>query len=719
MATVFEKFYGSAWTSTCFYGSPLFIGLWWTVSLSSIGYLIKKKLWKKPTVFLLHAAFILILTGAFVTHVYGTDGRIHLRCNEPPSRTFLADNGQQKDLPFGIQLLTFRTEFYQGSFAPTDYVSMLQITDHDTSVDKQVSMNRICRYKHYRFYQAGYDRDQKGSTLLISHDPWGIGITYTGYATLLLAFLIFPFDKRNRFRHELSRLRQLSAKPFIILAFLTLSSQTIQANPQSLPKETASAFGRLYVYYNDRICPLQTFARDFTMKLYGKQTYKGLNAEQVLAGWLFFYDDWKNEPMIRIKGDTVRQLLQTDNGYAALTDFINKKGYILNESLNLTENRSERNSIEKANEKFNLVTSVCTGQALKLFPYQSDHDDFPVWYALTDDLPDDMPKEQWGFIHYSISLVAEAIARNDQRQVILLLEKIRKYQQKEAASVLPSPIHFKAELWYNRINQSRSAAIPAVFIGMITFIFYCKRLALRKKSPARITPVLVYGLILLWCYLATVIALRGFISGHFPLSNGYETMQFMAITAVTTALVICRRFETAVSFGYLACGLTLMVAMMGESDPPVTPLMPVLSSPLLSIHVMVIMMAYVLLLFIMLNGLTACILRYTGKDRTDCILRLYQISSVMLYPATFLLAAGIFIGAIWANVSWGRYWGWDPKEVWALITLLVYAIALHAGSFKAFARPMFFHIYMVIAFLSVLITYFGVNFLLGGLHSYA
>lgn len=718
MATVLEKFHGSAWTSIYFYGSPLFIGLWWTVSLSSICYLTKRKLWKKPATFLLHISFILILTGAFTTHVYGIQGRVHLRCNEPPSDTFVTDDGQSRNLPFRIRLLTFKAESYMGSFAPTDYVSTLQITDQENSFETQVSMNRICRYKHYRFYQSGYDSDQKGSTLLVSYDPWGIGITYTGYAIMLLAFLVFPFDSRSRFR-QLLKLNPLSVKSFILFGSFTLFSQAVQARPQSLPEESAAELGKLYVYYNDRICPLQTFARDFTTKLYGKQTYKGLNAEQILAGWLFFYDDWKNEPMIRIKNDNVRQLLQTDKGYVALTDFINEKGYKLNESLNLTGNRKERNAIEKANEKFSLVTAVCTGQAIKLFPYQSGHDKFPIWYALTDNLPDDIPKEQWGFIHYSLSFVAEAIARNDQKEVVNLLKKIRKYQQNEAAGVLPSPTRFKAELWYNQINSSRSVAIPAILIGLVAFFFYSKRLSLQKQSPASATPVLVCGLTLIWCYLTAVITLRGFISGHFPLSNGYETMQFMAVTAVTAGIVIRRRFEIAISFAYLTCGLTLMVAMMGESDPSVTPLMPVLSSPLLSIHVMVIMMAYVLLMFTMLNGLTACILRHTGKDHTDSINRLYQISSVILYPATFLLATGIFVGAIWANISWGRYWGWDPKEVWALITLLIYSTALHTGSFKSFARPMFFHIYMVVAFLSVLITYFGVNFLLGGLHSYA
>ena len=214
-------------------------------------------------------------------------------------------------------------------------------------------------------------------------------------------------------------------------------------------------------------------------------------------------------------------------------------------------------------------------------------------------------------------------------------------------------------------------------------------------------------------------ALRGFVSGHVPLSNGHETMQGMAVCASALTLCLHRRLPMAVPFGYLVCGLALMVSMMGESNPQVTNLLPVLASPLLSVHVAVIMIAYALLAFIMLNGVAALLLTASRRDCRTEVERLQVISRLMLYPAVFLLAIGIFIGAVWANVSWGRYWGWDPKEVWALITMLVYALMLHPASLPAFRRPVFFHSYAVGAFLCVLITYFGVNFLLGGLHGYA
>lgn len=206
--------------------------------------------------------------------------------------------------------------------------------------------------------------------------------------------------------------------------------------------------------------------------------------------------------------------------------------------------------------------------------------------------------------------------------------------------------------------------------------------------------------------------LRWYIGGRIPLSNGYETMQFLALCIMAFALLMSRRYRQALGFGFLLSGFTLLVSYLGEMNPQITPLMPVLVSPWLSLHVSVIMMSYALFAFILLNGVWAlCVPREAE--------RLMTYSRLMLYPAVFLLTAGIFIGAVWANVSWGRYWGWDPKEVWALITMLIYALPLHATSLPWFRKPRFFHIYTIAAFLSVLITYFGVNFFLGGMHSYA
>lgn len=181
-------------------------------------------------------------------------------------------------------------------------------------------------------------------------------------------------------------------------------------------------------------------------------------------------------------------------------------------------------------------------------------------------------------------------------------------------------------------------------------------------------------------------------------------------------IVGSRKNRMLLPLGLLVGGFSMLVAMIGQGNPAITNLMPVLNSPLLSVHVMVIMISYALLAFMAFNSLAA--IYFHRKGLHGEVASLHRISLLMLYPAVFLLTTGIFIGAVWANVSWGRYWGWDSKEVWALITMLLYAAPLHSSLYWM-QRPMHFHAYVLTAFLSVLMTYFGVNFFLPGMHSYA
>jgi ABC-type transport system involved in cytochrome c biogenesis permease subunit len=250
-------------------------------------------------------------------------------------------------------------------------------------------------------------------------------------------------------------------------------------------------------------------------------------------------------------------------------------------------------------------------------------------------------------------------------------------------------------------------------MGLITFVV----MVYRAKHPS-------VGLNRAWtffriCLYATCIvhasayALHWYIAGRIPLGNGYETMLFLALVLLVLSILLHRRLSFILPFGFLLTGFALLVAWLGQRNPQITPLMPVLQSPILASHVSIIMMAYALMAFMMLNGIFAL---FTDQMHRQ---QLTVLSRLMLYPAVFMLSAGIFLGAIWANVSWGKYWSWDPKEVWALITLLIYAVPLHTNSIPVFRRPKVLHAYLIAAFLTVLMTYFGVNYLLGGMHSYA
>ena len=711
-ATVLEKIYGSSFAYNHLYTAPYTIALWGSLAVTALIILCRCRTWKRIMTFLLHISFVLILGGALITHLFGIQGKIHLRQGEEPVREFISSDGDTLSLPFGVALKEFSLENYTGTYAPMDYVSTVTIDD-ERDVEGVISMNNIFKYRNYRFYQSGYDRDGKGSTLSISFDPWGICLTYCGYICLLISMIGFFFQKDSRFRRLL---KSKSSALLLVIALVALGLpndiSASEKRPVTISKDAAESFGNLYVYYNDRICPMQTLARDFTIKLYGEDEYKGLTAEQVLAGWFFHYDSWKNEPMIKIKGDDVRAILGIEGKYASLTDFTDRYGYKLDRAPDASQMEDMKN-VYAANEKFNLISMVCTGSMLKIYPYNG------TWYSLADRLPDVMSYEEWAFVTGSMNYVAEKVAMKDFAPVRSILGKIREYQRKNCLEGLPKDSVFKAEKLYNTLDFNKPLAMLCMTLGILCFLLF-----VRRKERSGLLWKIIRVILLAICmaafiYLSFLIGMRWYISGHVPLSNGFETMQFLAWCSLLMGMILNRRFHLALPFGFLLCGFALLVSMMGEANPKITQLMPVLQSPLLSIHVMVIMVSYALFAFIMFNGVTALALSLRGKRNNEEIEYLYRVSNIMLYPAVFMLTAGIFIGAVWANVSWGRYWGWDPKEVWALITMLVYSFGMHAGSIKWFRKPMNFHIFCIVAFLCVLITYFGVNFILGGMHSYA
>ena len=675
-ATILERMYGSGFAYEEIYTSPFTIVLWCLLTAVSAIYMIRRDLWKHAATFCLHLSFVLILAGAMVTHLWGEQGLMHLRADSvSPSCCFKTADGETRRLPFTVALKEFNLKNYAGTDAPMDYISTIEICDRGERSEATVSMNNIHRHRNYRFYQSGFDRDGLGATLAISHDPWGIGITYAGYMLLLLSMAGFFFQKGSRFRSLLNSPALKKTFLILILTGSSFSAVAVEENaPKTLSREAAEAFGDMYFYYNDRICPLQTFAKDFTIKIYGKPSYKGLTCEQVLAGWFFFPESWRSEQMIKIKGADAKAVLGVSGKYACLDDFLDRGIYKLESALQNMSGDNIKN-IHAANEKFSLITMVCATDMLEL---------------------------------------DRSIALQEPEEQIRAFVKIRREQASEGAEGYPAEALFRAEKLYNRSNLNKPLAMFCLTAGILAFLAFClsdKRLRWLRICLACICAG-VFG------YLTFHIGLRWYISGHVPLSNGHETMQFMAWCSLILCISIRNRFRFALPMGILLCGAAMLVSMMGEANPRITQLMPVLQSPLLSIHVMVIMVSYVLFAFMMLNGIAAFIISARGGagERIDY---LQTVSNIMLYPAVFLLAAGIFIGAVWANVSWGRYWGWDPKEVWALITMLVYSLGLHAGSLKWFRKPMNFHLFCILAFISVLITYFGVNFLLGGLHSYA
>ena len=441
-ATIIERLYGTDRALSIVYHSPVFIVLWAVAAISGVWLLIRRGTIRKPATFFLHISFVLILAGALITMLSGKSGMMELRRGLVTNQ-WASDQGMRQKLPFSLQLKDFRIEYYPGSNDPSDYISKVVLKDsrNDTEKEYTISMNNILKYDGYRFYQSSYDDDLRGSVLAVSHDPWGVGVTYTGYILLLISLVGFFFQKNSGFRAALKARGQGFSKP------------------------------------------------------------------------------------VRI--------------------------------------------------------------------------------------------------------------------VLLVLN------------------------------------------------------------------------ILLFGYLTYVIGRNWYRYGHGPFVGTYSVMMLMAWLVTLAMALLRKRMPVIQPLGFVLAGFSILVAAISHTSPEGN-LVPVLRSPLLGVHVLCMMVSYTLLGLSALIGVVGLI-----KRDKDAQAMLRDVSLTILYPAVFILTIGTFIGAVWANISWGSYWSWDPKETWALITMLVYSGMLHSSTFSRFNRPKFFHAYAILAILTVLITYFGVNFLLGGMHSYA
>lgn len=702
-ATIVEKF-GVAAAHADIYRSPLTIALWCAAAIFASLYIIRLRRKMSLPALCLHAAFAVILAGAAVTYLFGVQGNIKLLQGIPASDISLA-SGNNLQLPFTVRLDTCFVEFYPGTSTAGDYVSAVTFIDHEDTHPVRISMNKIAVHRGYRFYQSAMGEEY--SVLAVSHDPWGIVISYTGYLLLGLSMICFFFSKRTRFRSLVSRLGT------VLLLIATAGTAFANTDaPPSIPASLAKNLGKINVYWNGRVSPLQTMARDFCLKTYGDVSYRGLSAEQVLAGWLFYYDDWKKTPFIKIKGKTVSGLLDTDTRHVALTDFYSPSGYILHEAL--AEDISDK-ALHDVDERIGLVTSVCTGAAIKVFPVNDTSPD-TQWLSPVDRMPIHIEEDDYIFLTMAFDRLSREILSRQWKNADDIFTEIIDYQISHAPDgSIPSGAAQSAELIYNKISSLLIPSAFAIVMGLVSFLL---RLRIRSRNLNR---VICLSDTLLFLWISLLIALRWIIGGHFPISNGYETMMATAWLAFAVGAVAflapkLRKLSGIIAPSTLLTGgLALMVAYIGRDGESVSHLMPVLASPLLSVHVLLVMCSYALLTVITVNSIYGLTVR---KDTAECT-RLAYISATLLYPALFLLTAGIFVGAVWANQSWGRYWGWDPKETWALITMLIYSFALHERSLRWFARPVHLHAYLLAAFLSVLMTYFGVNYLLPGLHSYA
>ena len=735
-ATIVEKSQGTDYAHAHYYGAWWFILLWAVLAALGAFYIIKRKV-KCASTLALHLSFIIILAGALLTHISAKRGMIHLRIGQPTD-TYMAQDKEQgmkeEKLPFSLCLQKFEAKMHDGTNAVADYSSKFTVIDGDDKSEGEVSMNNIYFHRSYRLYQSSYDEDGKGSVLAINADPYGIPVTYTGYALLFISLVWMLFDPKGGYRKLLKS--PLLKKGALITALIlsmgniqTLHAESATGNLQNavLPKETAEKFGELHILYNDRICPVQTFALDFCKKIYGARSYQGLTAEQVLSGWVFYGNTWANEPFIKIKSGEMKTAMNLPD-YASLNTFFNREmgGYTIGQYVQEYYNGQQDKFHQQAadiDDKIRIIMELREGVSLKVLPYTftknvkatKDHSFIKAgtttWFAPVDKLPLAVEHQHALYIKNVFSLLYGDVQKGNMDRVNIFFDKMLKYQEVSSGSSLPSKIQYQAE----RINNGFPFA-TILFMVNLTLGFIALFYTIYRMTKKREIKVLNIALpILLGVSFLTLtfgLALRWIISGNIPMSNGYESMLTVAWFVMLISILMQLRIRIVMVFGFLISGFFLLVSHINQMDPAIGQMMPVLNSPLLSIHVSIIMMSYALLSLTFICGIMGICLRSHGEE-------LQALSRIFLYPALTTMGFGIFIGAIWANVSWGNYWSWDSKETWALITFMIYAVVVHTQSLPVFRKPLVYHIYITLAFLSIAMTYFGVNYFLTGMHSYA
>lgn len=661
----------------------------------------------RPAALVLHLSLALILAGALVTSFSARNGMLHVREGESVE-TFETKDGKILELPFSVELEGFEVLYHSGTDAASDYSSRLRFTRNGSVLrEGEVRMNRILSCKGYRFYQTDYDSDEAGVTFTVSHDPVGIAVIYTGYALLLLGLLAFFFTDK-RFKKFFGNALRYSSVIAILLCLEATASATGNsvgglpqtenasvkgnqvkrgsASPKVLPENIAAEFGRLYVLYHGRICPLQTLASDFSAKLYGTSGVKGLTDEQVLTGWMFYGASWRNIPM------------------------------------------HNRKKAVDAMDKEATVKALYSGDLLKIYPLR-DSTGRLGWYSQSDRLPEGIADEEWLFVRKSMDYIFELVVNREYSKLSDSLGKLRRFQESKMGESLPPAYRIKAERAYNALPPLFPIAGTFLIIGLVMLAAAMRRMIRGNFSSTRVGKkyvpeifkiVGVAAAFVFFLVLTIVLGLFWIASGHIPFSNGAETMLTIAWTAMLASVLSFKRFSIMLPFGIIVASLAALVSAMGNANPAVTQLMPVLSSPLLSIHVSLMMLSYTVLAIIMVNGICGLVasLRHTSVSDSASA-KMARMSEALMYPALFFLGSGIIAGSIWANVSWGCYWNWDPKETWALITFLIASLGVHRTRLPFLRSHRAYHIYTLILSASVLFTYFGVNYLLGGMHSYA
>ncbi len=649
-------------------------------------------------------------------------------------------------LPFAIKLRDFIMERYPGTNSASSYASEVTLMDNRNNLarEQRIYMNHILDYDGYRFFQSSYDQDELGTYLSVNYDAPGTLISYIGYILLTLGMILTLLSKNSRFQQLAENLKRMKKAEktlavFLVACFLGFSTPGYcgppAPGPQEINADHASKFGHILIQdQRGRFKPINTFANEVLRKVSRKESLFGQTAEQIILGMAAKPADWYDTPIIKIgKNKEIQQLLQISSEMASYSDFFDQTGqYKLRDAVRKASNGAPRDrgvfekELVKVDERVNICSMIFSGRFLKVFPMPGDTSN--TWLS-----PEDVPHQHNGsgggsiienFYPMYIPALQAAVQNNDWNLVDRMVAELDQYQQKYGGAILPSESTVNAELLLNKLNIfSRLTGLYGL-LGLAFLVLLFTSVFNPKVKLNKVFNV-AFALLAFGFFMHTFgLGLRWYISGRAPWSNGYESLIYIGWTTTLAGLIFARK-----SFGGLAAttvlGATIMmVAGLSWLDPEITPLVPVLKSYWLTIHVSLEAGSYgFLVLGAIIGVLNLIFMIFANKKNGENVYRIIKemtyISEMTLIGGLFMVSIGTYLGGVWANESWGRYWGWDAKETWALVTILVYSFVLHMRFIPGLRGLYAFNVATLFGWASVAMTYFGVNYYLSGLHSYA
>ena len=659
-------------------------------------------------------------------------------------------------LPFSLKLNDFIAQKYPGTEKSfSSFESKVTVIDSNEKYDARIYMNNILDHKGFRFFQASFDPDEKGTVLSVNHDFWGTLITYIGYFMLFFCMLAILFTKNTRFADLKLKLENVKKKKAKLSAILILfisfnglaqnhgghtdgvpTQQQINLilNKYKVPEKYAAQFGRLVIQDDGgRMKPVNTFSSELLRKVSHNDSYNGMNSDQVFISMTQFPTVWFETPLIYIKSgnDSIRKILgiPSDAKYATFRSCFDERGnYKLAAYLDDAYKAANPNQFEKdfveTDKKVNLLNAALSGKILRIFPIPKDANNkwisfleanHPTGTAL-DTIKNALP--------IYLDALQKASLDNNYTRANTFLVGMENYQKKFGKAVRPSDKKIDYELLYNKYNVFKNLPYWYITIAALMFLFTIVQIFKEKKWLAITVNVFHVIIGLLFAVHTLGLITRWYISGHAPWSNAYEAIVYVAWATMFFGLVFDRKSKLTVASSAFVTAMILTAAYANWIDPEIANLQPVLNSYWLMIHVAVIVASYGPFALGMILGFVSLLLIFftTEKNKAKMALNIKEITYInemSLTVGLVMLSIGNFLGGQWANESWGRYWGWDPKETWALISIMVYAFVIHARFVPALRNKWLFNLMAMYAFLSILFTYYGVNFHLVGLHSYA